>query len=284
MTATSERTSQSETARPDVGTRIAWVTRTAGKQLVITSLPILVALALWQVVAVSGLVPEAFFPGLGAIFGAIGGMAADGTLWTDIGQSLYRLLVGVVIGSAIGTALGLLMGTRRLAERTLLPLMNFGLAVPGIALIPLAILWFGLTDTTIIVILVSEVMLVTMLNTWGAVRAVDQRLVDAGRTLGCRGMEMFTRVLLPGSLGGIIGGYRLGFSRAWRILVAGEMLAGVAGGLGYRVFEARQYFQADIVYAGILVIGIVGLMLERVVLRSLEAATVERWGTLREAR
>lgn len=265
-----------------VGAKLVWLGRTGGRQLLVTAIPIAVAMAIWQGVAMSGVAHPALFPPLERIFSAIGEMAARGTLWTDIARSMYRLVVSVGIGIVVGTSLGLMMGTRAFFERAFTPLMNFGLATPGIALIPLAILWFGLTNMTIISILIIEVILVTMLNTWSSVKSVDQRLIDAARTMGCRGSELFRRILLPGSLVGIIGGYRLAFSRAWRILVAGEMLAGVAGGLGYRIFEARQMFRADMVYGGILIIGVIGLLLERVVLRSLEAATVDRWGAVRE--
>lgn len=263
-------------------TRALWATRRVGRQVVGTATPIIVFMALWQGVALSGIMPKAFFPGFGAMFTAIAGEAADGILWTDIGSSLYRLIISVFVGAVIGTGIGLLMGAKKWAEVALVPLMNFGLATPGIALIPMAILWFGLTDLTIISILIYEVVLVTVLNTWTAVKSVDQRLIDAGRTMGCTGPEMFLRILLPGALAGMMAGYRMAFSRAWRILVAGEMLAGVAGGVGYRIFEAQQFFRADMVYGGILIIGIIGLLIERVVLRSLEMATIDRWGAVRE--
>lgn len=262
--------------------KAAWTTRSAAKQALITAIPVVIVLGIWQAIAMSGSMHPALFPGLEDIFAAMLELAERGVLWSDIARSGYRLAVSVAVGIVVGTSIGLAMGINRIVERMLVPLLNFGLATPGIAFIPLAILWFGLNDFTIISILIIEVVLVTMLNTWTSVKSVDQRLIDAARTMGVHGTELFYRVLLPGSLTGIIGGYRLAFSRSWRILVAGEMLAGVASGLGFRIFEARQLFRADIVYAGIIIIGILGLILERVVLRTLESATVERWGIVRE--
>ncbi|MBX3093468.1 MAG: ABC transporter permease [Cryobacterium sp.] len=268
--------------KQSTSSKVTWLLSTGGKQLLWTLIPIVAVGAIWQIVATAKIIPAAFFPPLEKIFGAIFEMGANGTLWTDVGMSMYRLAISVVVGIIIGTSVGLVMGTSRIVERSLLPIMNFGLAVPGIALVPLAILIFGLSDLTLIAILIIEVIWVTMLNTWTAVKSVEQRYIDAARTMGTKGVEMFVKVLLPGALVGIIGGYRLAFSRGWRILVAGEMLTGVAGGLGYRIFEAREYFRSDIVYGGILIIGLFGLLLDRVILRSLEAATVERWGAVRK--
>lgn len=263
--------------------RAVWVAQTAGRQVILTALPVMVVLAGWQALAMSPYAHPALIPPLQDIFTAMVRQAELGILWMDVRGSMVRLFISVGIGIPIGTFIGLTMGFSRWAERFFAPILNFGLATPGIALIPLAILWFGLTNMTIISILILESIWVTMLNTWTAVKSVDQRLMDAARTMGVRGFPLFLRVLLPGSLPGIIAGYRLAFSRAWRILVAGEMLAGVGDGLGFRIFEARQMFRADVVYGGILVIGFLGLLLERVILRTLEAVTVERWGMVRES-
>src|SRR5690606_25552766 len=109
----------------------------------------------------------------------------------------------------IGTFIGLAMGWTRSVERAVVPLMNFGLATPGIALIPIAVLWFGLTNFTVTIIVVAEVILVAMLHTWTGVKSVDRNIVLAGRAFGAQGAEMFLRVLLPGALPSIIGGYRM---------------------------------------------------------------------------
>ena len=93
---------------------------------------------------------------------------------------------------------------------------------------------------------------------------------------------MFWRVLMPSSMPSIISGYRLGFSRAWRILIIAEMLISVGSGLGYRLYWAREFFHTDVVYAGLFTVGIVGLVFERLVLRTAEVMTVNRWGTVRE--
>lgn len=272
--------------RPDslgLAPKLAWLARTGSRQALFTAVPLLAVFVVWQLVVSLSSYSSAILPGPVGVFRAVGEMAREGLLWFDITTSFTRLAIGLLIGLPLGTLFGLLMGISTWWERGLSPLLNFGLATPGIAFIPLAILWFGLSDLTVISILVVEVVLVVMLNAWTSVRGVEPALINAARTMGVSGVELFRRVLFPGSLLGVIGGYRMAFSRAWRVLVAGELLAGVSGGLGYRIEESRTAFQADRVYAGIIVIGIVGVLLERVVLRSFEVLTVDRWGGVRDA-
>jgi ABC-type nitrate/sulfonate/bicarbonate transport system permease component len=147
---------------------------------------------------------------------------------------------------------------------------------------PLSMLWFGLTELAITSILMYEVALTVMLNTWTGVKTVDSALIKAGRAFGVHGLGLFVRVLIPAALPSIISGYRLAFSRCWRILIVAEMLVSVSSGLGYRIYWAREFFHSDIVYGALFVVGIIGLLIERVFLRTLEVMTVERWGTMRE--
>jgi ABC-type nitrate/sulfonate/bicarbonate transport system permease component len=250
--------------------------------LVSTVLPLIGIMVLWEAAVRLSHVPPAVLPPLSNIFHAVWKMAYDGTLWGDIAATLGRLIESAVIGMTAGTVLGVLMGYFRLWERILVAPMNFLLAIPGTALFPLSMIWFGLTDFAIIAILIYEVALTVMLNTWTGVKTVDFSLIRAGRAFGASGLSLFLRVLIPAALPSIITGYRQGFSRAWRILVVAEMLVSVSAGLGYRLYWAQEYFNSDVVFGSLFVVGIVGLLLERVFLRTLEVLTVERWGVMRE--
>lgn len=247
-----------------------------------TIVPLVCIMLLWEIAVRLSHVPPAILPPLSKIFAAIAKMAYDGTLWRDIAATLYRLIKSTAAGIVIGTVLGLLMGYFRLWEKFLVAPMNFLLAIPGTALFPLAMIWFGLTDLAIISILIYEVALTVMLNTWTGVKTVDRSLIRAGRAFGASSFGLFWRVLIPAALPSIITGYRQGFSRAWRILVVAEMLVSVSAGLGYRIYWAQEYFNSEIVFGSLFVVGIVGLLLERVFLRTLEIMTIERWGVLRE--
>ena len=245
-------------------------------------IPLIAIMLLWEVAVRLSHVPPAILPPLSSIFKAIAKMAYEGTLWGDVSATLYRLIKSVVAGMIAGTILGVLMGYFRLWERALVVPMNFLLAIPGTAMFPLAMIWFGLTDFTIISILIYEVALTVMLNTWTGVKTVDLSLIRAGRAFGVSGLSLFWRVLIPAALPSIITGYRQAFSRAWRILVVAEMLVSVSAGLGYRIYWAQEYFNTDIVFGSLFVVGIVGLLLERGLLRTLEVMTVERWGIMRD--
>jgi len=254
----------------------------ASGNLLATVIPIVVIMLLWELAVRLSNVPPAILPPLSKIFAAIYKMAYEGTLWGDIAATLLRLIKSCIFGMIIGTVLGVLMGYFRLWERALVAPMNFLLAIPGTALFPLAMIWFGLTDFTIISILIYEVALTVMLNTWTGVKTVDMSLIRAGRAFGVSGLSMFRRVLIPAALPSIIAGYRQAFSRAWRILVVAEMLVSVSAGLGYRIYWAQEYFNSEVVFGSLFVVGVVGLLIERVFLRTLEMMTVERWGVVRE--
>jgi ABC-type nitrate/sulfonate/bicarbonate transport system permease component len=251
------------------------------RNLFFLAAPLLVLLAIWELAARLSGMPAALLPPVSDIFAAVIRLARDGILLGDVLSSLRRLFISVAIGIVIGTAVGVLMGYFRLWERMLSAPLNFLLAVPGTAMFPLSMIWFGLTETAIIVILVYEVALTTTLNTWTGVKSVDNSLIKAGKAFGANGIFLFARVLIPAALPSIITGYRLAFSRCWRILIIAEMLVSVSSGLGYRIYWGREYFASDVVYAGLLVVGVVGLIIERGVLRSLEIMTIERWGTVR---
>src|SRR5579863_6937208 len=254
----------------------------AAENVLWTIVPLACIMVLWEVAVRLSHVPPAVLPPLSKIFAAVVKMAYDGTLWQDIAATLYRLIKSTAVGIVIGTVLGLLMGYFRLWEKFLVAPMNFLLAIPGTALFPLAMIWFGLTDLAIISILIYEVALTVMLNTWTGVKTVDRSLIRAGRAFGASSFGLFWRVLIPAALPSIITGYRQGFSRAWRILVVAEMLVSVSAGLGYRIYWAQEYFNSEVVFGSLFVVGIIGLLLERVFLRTLEIMTIERWGVIRE--
>lgn len=254
----------------------------SAKNVLSVVLPICVIMLLWELVSRYGGMPRALLPPLSDIFSAIYRMAAQGLLWSDLAGTLGRLFKSVFFGIVIGTILGVLMGYFKIWERMLAAPLNFLLAIPGTAMFPLSMLWFGLTEMAIISILIYEVALTVMLNTWTGVKSVDAALIRAGRAFGATGISLFWRVLIPAALPSIIAGYRLAFSRCWRILIIAEMLVSVSAGLGYRIYWGREFFNTDIVYGSLFVVGVVGLLIERVLLRSLEVMTVERWGTMRE--
>lgn len=270
-------------ARPRTETRQGpWlVGKTLAASLAYNSLPIFILLAIWEAIARSGAVHAALFPSLEAIWAALATYWSEGLLPNDLKLSLLRVGGGVGVGIVAGTALGLAMGSIRPLERLMVPVLQFFLSIPGIAIMPLTILWFGLSELSLQAVIVLEAAVVVAVNAWTGVKSTSKTLINAARTLGVSGLALYHRILLPAALPFIITGYRQGLSRGWRILVAGEMIAAAGSGLGYRIFSAQEFMKTDLMYGGILVIGVLGLLLERVILRSIEQYTVERWGLVR---
>jgi ABC-type nitrate/sulfonate/bicarbonate transport system permease component len=160
--------------------------------------------------------------------------------------------------------------------------VNFFSVIPGIALFPATILFWGLTEKAVVITISFATSIPIILNTWTGVKTVNETLVNAARSMETKGFSLLVRVLLPGALPVVISGWRIGFARAWRVLLAGELLASPELGLGVRIFDAQESLNSEVIYGGIMVIGILGFAMERLVLRSLEVATVQRWGMLRE--
>lgn len=244
--------------------------------------PILFLLLLWELFARMELVHKALFPTVSTVLATLADLARQGKLLEHTLSSFYRLFVSLGFAVAAGTALGVLMGSFRLVERLLVPPINFLGSIPGIALYPATILWFGLTEKAVVFTIGFSATIPVVLSTWTGVKTVNETLVNAARSMETEGLALLFQVLLPGALPMLIAGYRIAFAQGWRVLVAGEFLSSPERGLGIMIFEAREFLQSDLVYGGIIVIGLMGFAMERLVLRPLEIFTGERWGMIRE--
>jgi len=228
-----------------------------------TAFPFLVVGAAWEAVAHAGLFPPRLFPPLEAV-----------------GATLLRLAAGFALAALVGVALGIAMGRSRRAEDIALPLVSIGAPIPGLAYAPLFLLWFGLGNVSAILLVAFVSAFPIVFNTWTGVKAVKDVWVRSAQAMGADNPRLFRLVILPGALPYILTGLRLGLAQAWRILVGVEMLAAVPWGLGWLIFGAREFLNTDVMLAGIAVIAVIGLMLENLVFRRLEAFTVVRWGMM----
>src|SRR5688572_4117998 len=240
--------------------------------------PFAVVAALWELVAHSGAFPRRLFPPLEEIGATLARLTVQGILPHHAAETVFRLALGFAIAAVAGVLIGILMGRYRRAEDLLLPLVSIGAPIPGLAYAPLFLLWFGLGDTGSIVLVAFVSAFSVTLNTWTGVKAVKEIWLRAAQTMGADERRLFRYVILPGALPYILTGWRLGLGQAWRILVAGEMLAAVPWRLGWLIFGAREVLNTDAMLAGIAVIGVIGLGLEKLVFQPLERYTVVRWG------
>ena len=207
-------------------------------------------------------------------------LTTHGILAEYAGTSLVLIGLAALISFTVGVPLGFLVGTNRYAAHALEGTLRFLQGISGIAWLPLAILWFGFTHTTSLVIVVYTLIVPIVFNTMTGVRAIPENYVLALRSLGAGRLRIVTDVYFPGALPSIVVGLRLGMGYGWRALIAAEMLVR-QGGLGDLIFGARTFNQIDRIMVGMIVIGVLYIVVDRLLVQPIESMTLARWGVLR---
>jgi NitT/TauT family transport system permease protein len=246
--------------------------------------PFLVVGAIWEILAHAGLFPIKLFPPLEQVARAFVTLTLSGVLPLHALETLLRLLAGFGLAGFFGVLIGVLMGRSRKAEDIVLPLVSVLAPIPGLAYAPLFLLWFGPGEVSAILLVAFVSVFPVIFNSWTGVKAVKEIWLRSAQALGADNRRMFRHVILPGALPYILTGLRLGLAQAWRILVAVEMLAAVPWGLGWLIFGAREFLNTDIMMAGIAVIAVIGIVLEKYLFQRLEDYTVVRWGMMESMR
>jgi taurine transport system permease protein len=245
-------------------------------------LPFAVLLALWTTLVPYFDVNPRLFPHLSAVIQAGIEGIRDGTLIQHIGASLLRVLVGTMLALLAAIPLGIAMGVSPVVSSFLTPLFRFFSVLAGIAWIPIATLWFGYGFGAITFVIFNAVFFIVTYNTLLGVSTIPLQVRNAAASLGAGRWAMLREVLLPGALPNIVTGIRTGLGFAWRGLIAAEMIATNVG-LGYMLFVARDFYRTEVIVLGMIVIGVLWLLLDRLVLAPLERATIERWGMVQPA-
>jgi NitT/TauT family transport system permease protein len=212
----------------------------------------------------------------------------DGIRTGVIPQRLFTtmqiLVVGYAIGLIVAGVLTTLSVTTRAGSDLLATLTSMLNPLPAIALLPLALLWFGLGAPSLIFVIIHSVLWAVALNMQTGFLTVPETLRMAGRTFGLKGLGFVFGILIPAAFPSILAGLKIGWAFAWRTLIAAELVFGVSsgrGGLGWYIFENRNLLDTPAVFAGLLTVMSVGLFVESVVFRLIENRTVRRWGMLR---
>jgi len=227
----------------------------------------------WAVVAATGSV---IFPTpLQVVTGTIE-LVRDGSLWEHIGASLLRVGTGFALAVAFAVPLGLWMGWVKGAFATLNPLFQILRPISPIAWIPIAILWFGVGDASPIYLIFISSVFPMIVQTTEGVHTIEGRYLRAAENFGVSRYTLFSQVVIPAVLPQIIVGMRIGLGVAWLVVVAAEMIA-LRSGLGYLIIDSRNAGNRyDLVIAGMIIIGLIGLMLDGV-MRLLEGLKSVRW-------
>lgn len=254
---------------------------TVARRFGVEILPFAVGIAIWQMLSSLNIWPPVLFPSPLQVFQAFVADLASGVLLLNLGVSLKSLGIGFLVGAIIAIPLGYLMGLSRASRDFFDPLVNLLQAIPGLAWIPFAILWFGLGQGAVTFIIVMSVFFPVLHNLLTGIRTVQPVLIEAVQTLGARRMDVIAHVIFPATLPNLMTGIRLGIAFGFRSLVGGEMIASTDG-IGYAIFNAQQYFQSPRIVVGMLAIGITWLIMDRLILRPIEQRTTMRWGLMRD--
>lgn len=220
------------------------------------------ALLLWEAILALGWVDRKLMPTPRTVFAAGLSMAKSGELFVHIGASVARAVTGLVVGSGIGIVFGLLTGRITLFAQLLEPLAQLFRAIPAIAFVPLAIIWFGLGEQSKIFLIIFGVFFPVWINTLMGVKNVRPVYVRAARSLGATQQQLLRRVILPAALPFIITGVRISVAIAYIMLAAAEM-AGAQRGLGQMIQESYLVFRTDRMIVGIVMLGVLGLVSDR---------------------
>jgi sulfonate transport system permease protein len=205
----------------------------------------------------------------------------SGDIPQKVSTSVQLLLKGYALGLTLAMIFTALAMMSRLGTDLLETLTSAFNPLPAIALLPLALIWFGLGDGSIMFVLVHSVLWAVALNTHSGFRSVSNTLRMVGRNYGLRGITLVTKILIPAAFPSILTGLKIGWAFAWRTLIAAELVFGVSsgkGGLGWYIYENKNMLDIPAVFAGLFTVILIGLIVENLVFRNIEAATVRKWG------
>ncbi|WP_333989774.1 ABC transporter permease [Burkholderia orbicola] len=254
--------------------------RIAGAAWFRRSVIALVLIALWEIVA-RIVANDLLVPTFGATLAAFVQGIESGELLVKTGISMSVLLRGYALGVLLAFALTSLAVSTRIGRDLLTMLTSMFNPLPSIALLPIALLWFGLGTGSLLFVLVHAVLWPLALSIYTGFVGVPATLKMAGRNYGLTGLRQIALILVPAALPSILSGLRVGWAFAWRTLIAAELVFGASagqGGLGWYIFQNRNELYTDRVFAGLAAVIVIGLLVENLVFDTLERATVRRWG------
>lgn len=224
---------------------------------------------------------DLLFPTFSATIAALWTSVWEGGLLGKALTSLKVLVTGYALGILLATCLTALAIASRIGRDFLEIMTSMFNPLPAIALLPLALIWFGLGNTSLVFVLVHSVTWAIALNTHSGFLGVSRTLKMVGRNYGLKGWGFISKILIPAAFPSILTGLKIGWAFAWRTLIAAELVFGVSsgsGGLGWFIFENKNLLEISNVFAGLLTVIIIGLVVENVIFAGIEKRTIQRWG------
>jgi NitT/TauT family transport system permease protein len=270
---------QAAPAHVHVAPRLSLPARIYGTELVRRVFVVLCLLALWAALA-AWVANDLLLPMPMQTFTAFADALASGVLLSRVWASLQLLLMGYACGVTLAGALVALAMTSRLGRDFLSTLTAMFNPLPSIALLPLAMIWFGLGTGGMLFVLSHSVMWAVALNTLNGFDGVTPTLRMVGRNYGLRGARYVLQILVPAAFPSILTGLKVGWAFAWRTLIAAELVFGVSagsGGLGWYIYETKNQLEIPSVFAGLATVVMLGLAMEYLIFRTIELHTVRKW-------
>lgn len=231
------------------------------RMVVLNVLSVIAGIGIWWVLSLTGF----RLPTPGAVVVRGGELIANGTLLSDLTASLTRVLIGFLVGTVVAIPVGFLMGWYAVARALIEPWVQFFRTIPPLAIIPLAIVLLGIGEEPKILVIFLAAFFACVISTFQGVVNIDRTLINAARVLGSKDGSIFIRVVVPASTPFILVGMRVGLGASWATLVAAELIAAQQG-LGYRMQQAQLYYDLPTIFVGLIVIGILGLLMDRILL------------------
>lgn len=242
---------------------------------------IVLLMAGWQGIAMSGSFSPLIFPGLDMIFRSLVDSLVNGELVRETAYSIIIILEGLIMGVLLAAVLSIASISSIWLRSLIEALTTLAHPLPGMALLPIIILWLGTGRTSIVFIIVHSVVWPLLLNLTAGFKATPRIYSETARNFGVKGMRLFSDIYIPSSLPFLISGLRIAWARAWRALISAEMIFGAVGGqggLGWYVFKRRVFMDTAGMFSGLLVILLIGILIEEIAFEGLEAATIRKWG------
>ncbi|MEK5070382.1 ABC transporter permease [Sporosarcina sp. FSL K6-1508] len=232
---------------------------------------------IWEVTSRVSSLPDFMFPSLSQVLHTLYTGILSGQIMTAIFTSMSRLLIGFTIATVLGLFLGYLIWRSKLVEDTLGFLVTALQSIPSIVWFPLAIIWFGLNDFSILFIVTIGATWTMTINATSGFKNVPRLYQQVAKTLGSGGFHFLRTVIMPASVPQLISGLRIAWAFSWRALMAGELLGG-GGGLGYLLEMGRSLGQMDLVISVMIIIGVIGTIMDNLVFLRLERSVQNKWG------
>lgn len=242
---------------------------------------VFILLILWEITSQSGVFSPLIFPSLFVIFKALYTSIVNGEIISQTGYSLMLIFEGLVIGLFIAIMLSSISMVYKVFGSLVETLTAIANPLPGVALLPLIILWVGTGSTSIVFVIIHSVLWPMILNMMTGFKSMPKIYKELGQNFGLTTFGIIRNIMIPASLPYLLTGFKIGWARAWRALISAEMIFGAAGGkggLGWYIFKNRVFMDTPGMFAGLIVIIVIGILVEDFIFSIIENITVKKWG------